>query len=64
MERCTITAKEVAKYLGVHTDLVYDLVKEGALPHIRLGRKILFSKGAIDRWIQDQETITLSGQGE
>lgn len=48
METCTITVKDVATYLGVHTDTIYDLVREGSLPHIRFGRKILFLKEAID----------------
>ncbi|WP_407270769.1 helix-turn-helix domain-containing protein [Radiobacillus sp. PE A8.2] len=58
MERCTITVKEVAKYLGVHTDTIYDLVREGSFPHIRFGRKILFSKQAVDVWISEQVNCT------
>lgn len=54
METCMITAKDVAKYLGVHTDTIYDLVSEGSLPHIRFGRKILFSKEAIDGWVREK----------
>ncbi|WP_407268493.1 helix-turn-helix domain-containing protein [Radiobacillus sp. PE A8.2] len=60
MERCTITAKEVAKYLGVHADTIYDLVRAGNFPHIRFGRKILFSKQAVDQWIYAQVQHTAS----
>lgn len=61
MERCTITVKELAKYLGVHTDTIYDLVKAGKIPHIRLGRRIYFSQEAIDDWIRVQEAQSTKG---
>ncbi|MCT2537127.1 helix-turn-helix domain-containing protein [Aquibacillus koreensis] len=63
MERSTITAKEVAKYIGVHTDTIYDLVREGCFPHIRFGRKILFSKEAIDGWVRDQSNASVTSKG-
>ncbi|WP_407272770.1 helix-turn-helix domain-containing protein [Radiobacillus sp. PE A8.2] len=53
MKRCTITAGVVASYLGVHTDTIYDLVREGTIPHMR-GKKILFLKDAVDSWIDAQ----------
>ncbi|MDC3418069.1 helix-turn-helix domain-containing protein [Aquibacillus salsiterrae] len=61
MERCTVTVKEVAEYLGIHTDTVYDLVNEGSFPHLRFGRKILFSKDAIDLWVLDQVNRSTRG---
>ncbi|MCT2534788.1 helix-turn-helix domain-containing protein [Aquibacillus koreensis] len=64
MEQCTITVKDVAKYLGVHTDTIYDLVREGSFPHIRFGRKILFSKDAIDAWIRAQADASVTNNGE
>ncbi|WP_226036773.1 helix-turn-helix domain-containing protein [Aquibacillus saliphilus] len=59
MERCTITVQQVAEYLGVHTDTIYDLVRAGSLPHIRFGRKILFSKEGIDGWVRDQASASV-----
>ena len=63
MEACTITVKDVAKYLGVHTDTIYYLVREGSLPHIRFGRKILFSKEAIDGWVQEKAKTSVGRKG-
>ncbi|CQR46588.1 Helix-turn-helix domain protein [Paraliobacillus sp. PM-2] len=63
METCTITVKDVAKYLGVHTDTIYDLVREGTLPHIRFGRKILFSKEAIDEWVREKASTSVVRKG-
>ena len=54
MERRTITVKEVAQYLGVHTDLIYKLVRENKIPHFRMHTKILFIKESVDNWIVEQ----------
>lgn len=59
MKRHTWTVKEVAAYLGVHTDTIYSLVKSKQLPHVKVGNRILFTKGSIDLWIEDQEFSSL-----
>lgn len=59
MERQTLTAKEVADYLGVHTDTIYVMVKCKKLPHVKVQNRILFTKESIDLWIQDQEYTSL-----
>ncbi|ASN05788.1 helix-turn-helix domain-containing protein [Virgibacillus necropolis] len=55
MERQTLTVREVADYLGLHTDIIYAMVKEKQIPHLKIRRRILFTKQSIDLWIQDQE---------
>ncbi|ASK64207.1 DNA-binding protein [Virgibacillus phasianinus] len=59
MERQTMTVKEVADFLGVHTDTIYALVKEKQIPHLKIGTRILFTKESISLWIQDQEYSSL-----
>lgn len=59
LERHMITVKEVAAYLGVHTDTVYCMVKLNEIPHLRMGNRILFTKDSIDWWIQDQTNASL-----
>lgn len=59
MNRHTITVKEVAAYLGVHTDTIYCMVQENRIPHLRLRHRILFTKESIDWWIQDQANTNL-----
>ena len=54
IKRSTLEVKEVADYLGVSSDLIYRLVREKAIPHFRLGRRVLFKKEIIDRWIEEQ----------
>lgn len=58
MERFTV--KEVAEYLGVSVDSIYKMVREKQIPHFRVRRTILFSKKAIDKWVEEQERESVS----
>ncbi|BAC15280.1 helix-turn-helix domain-containing protein [Oceanobacillus iheyensis] len=58
MERDAMSVKEMAVYLGVHLDTVYKMVRAGEIPHYRLRSKILFSKEAVDEWIEQQQNQT------
>lgn len=55
IERQTMTVQETATYLGVSKDLIYSMVKTGELPAVKLGRRILFRKEVLERWMQSQE---------
>ncbi len=43
--------KDVANYLKLSEKAVYRLVSTGNFPHIRLGRRLRFSKQDIDRFL-------------
>lgn len=43
------TVPQVAKILGINRNLAYQLAANGSLPAIRLGRRLVCPKGAIDR---------------
>ena len=47
----TITADELAVLLGVDRKTVYEGAARGEIPSVRLGRRVLFSKTAIDAWL-------------
>lgn len=55
MERKTLTAQEVADYIGVHLETIYTMVRQKEIPHIRVRRRILFNRETIDTWMHDQE---------
>lgn len=50
-ERATLTLEETARRLGVGRSTAYDLAKRDALPVpvIRLGRRIVVPRAALDR---------------
>jgi excisionase family DNA binding protein len=45
-----MSVAEVADLLGVSRQTVYDGAGRGEIPHVRLGRRILFSRKAIAAW--------------
>lgn len=49
-----LTLKQVAEYLKCHTSTMYRLVKQGGVPHFRLGGDIRFQKSTIDNWIKNK----------
>lgn len=46
-----VSVAEAAKLLGISHNLAYDLVREGRLPHINLGRRILVPRRGLEDWI-------------
>lgn len=56
MLRRTLKVQEVADYLGVHQDTIYNMVKQKEIPHFRVRKRILFTREAIDSWILQKES--------
>jgi len=51
-----MTLSEVAEYLGVHINSIYNYLKEGGkpLPSIKISRrKILVKKSDLKNWLED-----------
>lgn len=59
MERKTITAAEAAEYLGLSTEKVYQMVRQGEMPGVKVGRRVLIDKHSIDRWFSNEEEAQL-----
>ncbi|RSL29686.1 DNA-binding protein [Salibacterium salarium] len=56
VERKTLKADEVATHLGISLDLVYRLARQGHIPSVKIGKRVLFRKEAIDAWLLQNET--------
>jgi excisionase family DNA binding protein len=48
MERLTVTVTEAAEILGLSRTSAYELVWAGALPSVRLGRRIVISRRVLE----------------
>jgi excisionase family DNA binding protein len=57
-ERLLISAREAALLLGIGRDTAYALIREGRLPALRIGRRILVPKAALEQWVLDQAQTT------
>lgn len=45
---------EAAKWLSLSKSLTYALVKDGLLPHVRIGAKILIPRKAAQQFLADR----------
>ena len=60
MEQGYLTIKEAQKYLKIGTTKMSLLLKEDGFPYVRLGRRVLIIKDALDRWIYDRSNASAS----
>lgn len=51
-DRAILTVKEVAEYLRMSEAKIYRLVKQGALPVVRIGKTWRFRKDLLDEWMK------------
>jgi excisionase family DNA binding protein len=50
-----LTAEEVAALLRVTWSWVYAETRRDGLPHLRLGRYVLYRRSGIERWLEERE---------
>ncbi|HLH24961.1 MAG TPA: helix-turn-helix domain-containing protein [Chloroflexota bacterium] len=53
MERQTVTVEEAAQYLGISRSTAYDAVKRGELPVVRIGRRYVVPRQALERMLSE-----------
>ncbi len=46
-----LKADEVAELLNVRTSSLYDLVRKGNIPHVRIGQRIRFNERLLNEWV-------------
>jgi len=56
MERLLLRPSEAAQVIGVSRSKVYELLSEGVLPAIRLGRVVRVPLEALRRWVAERTT--------
>ena len=57
-----LEAEDVAALLGVPRRFVYELVRRGELPAVRIGQRyVRFRSEALDEWIASRESSRVTG---
>jgi len=51
-KRLCITVPEAAEMLGISRNYCYELVKRGLIPSIRLGKRILIPRAALEKMLE------------
>lgn len=54
-ENITFDTREAAAYLKIHYETLLRMARQNLIPHHRIGRKLLFRKYCLDRWILEQQ---------
>lgn len=54
----SLTVQEVAKLLRMSRQTIYNLTREGAIPHFRIGTKVRFNRADIDVLMQTKTATT------
>jgi excisionase family DNA binding protein len=57
-DRLTLTVDEAAQVLGISRALAYELVARGELPSLRLGRRIVVPRRALDLLLSQKTAET------
>ncbi len=57
MERATLAVAELAEELGISMTSTWKLVHSGALPVVRVGRRIIISRASFNRFLAGDEEI-------
>jgi excisionase family DNA binding protein len=55
-----LSALEAARLLNVSPRTVWSLTEAGSLPHVRIGRRVLYPVDALRRWTQAQTRTSQS----
>lgn len=63
-KRLTLTIKETAKLLGIGRNLAYDRVKTGEIPVIKIGRRLLVPRAALERLLEEPRSLNLTPAGK
>jgi excisionase family DNA binding protein len=51
-EKVVLSVSQTAAYLGISRGLAYQAVADGRLPHLRIGKRILVPKAALERLLE------------
>lgn len=56
-ERLTLSIEEVAIALGISRAFAYEAVHRGEIPHIKIGRRMLVPRSALDRLLAAADAV-------
>ena len=55
--RLTLTVEEVAATLGISRAFAYEAVRRGDIPSIRIGRRVLVPRAALERLLDGADAL-------
>ena len=62
-ESLTMTVEEAAAALGISRNLAYAAARDGRIPAIRIGRRLLVPRRALERLLEVPNPLQAEGSG-
>lgn len=62
--KLTLSVEEAAKVLGIGRNLCYDRVKSGDIPAIKIGKRLLVPKAALEKLLAEPKPLNLTPTGK
>jgi len=59
-DKLTLSVEETAKLLGIGRNLCYERVKTGEIPSLKIGRRLLVPKAALEKLLAEPKLINLT----
>lgn len=59
-DKLTLSVEETAKLLGIGRNLCYERVKTGEIPAIKIGRRLLVPRSALEKLLADPKPLNLT----
>lgn len=56
-DRLLLSVKDAAASLSIGRNLCYELIAQGHIPHVRLGRRILVPRAGLETWIARESGV-------
>lgn len=63
-DKLTLSIEEAANVLGIGRNLCYERVKTGEIPVIKIGRRLLVPKKALEKLLEEPRPLTLTRAGK
>ena len=54
--KMTLTVREAAEMIGISKPKMYELIREGEIPSIHVGKKIVIARQALLDWLSEGDT--------
>ena len=57
-QRLVVSVKEVKELLGLSRNAVYQAIARGEIPVVKVGRRLLVPKKALERFLEEGKSFT------
>jgi excisionase family DNA binding protein len=59
-DKLTLSVDETAKLLGIGRNLCYERVKTGDIPAIKIGRRLLVPRRALEKLLEEPKSLNFT----